>query len=400
MGIIRRCLLLISLLTPARAAFAADPLTLGSPAPALQLAAFLKGEPVKELRRGSVYAIEFSGTQCAPCVRAMPHLTELQKKRPEVILISVYSEKEEKVRAHFAQHDAEIGYRVALDDNGAMARSWQQASNVNGIPTVYVVGADGVLAWIGDPTDLDTVLGKLRDGKFDIRRERMRLAFGQADDGAFRAWEGRRESSEKQSSRLSALCEEGKWAEAVEGAERAAFDFPDDAFAFRSTKLYALASDPKTTDQALNFAAELSAMMTWSRLGDLGKDRLGTFDAEIAQSLLDGEKNADPLIAEAATILLSRSEKGLKLIKDDEERFDRSRYINQVLAMVDARRNDFASAADRMRRTLDQINRRQCPETSPEGREKWEKKLRWQTEEVESSLAEYVQAAEKAKSGK
>ena len=45
------------------------PLTIGDPAPPLALKAFLKGEPIKELKKGTVYVIEFSGTQCAPLCR-------------------------------------------------------------------------------------------------------------------------------------------------------------------------------------------------------------------------------------------------------------------------------------------------------------------------------------------
>ena len=120
----RHCSLFLVLATTVEVASAADPLTVGSPAPPLKLSAFLKGEPVKEMSRGSVYAIEFSGIQCVPCIRAMPQLTELQKKHPLVTFISVYSEKQEDVRNHIAKHDNEIGYRVAIDDNYATNATW------------------------------------------------------------------------------------------------------------------------------------------------------------------------------------------------------------------------------------------------------------------------------------
>ena len=45
-------------------------------------------------QEGDVYVIEFSGTQCAPCVEAMPILSELQQKYPKVPIISVYGEPE------------------------------------------------------------------------------------------------------------------------------------------------------------------------------------------------------------------------------------------------------------------------------------------------------------------
>ena len=396
----RRCSLFLALATTVEVASAAGPLTVGSPAPPLKLSAFLKGEPVKEMSRGSVYAIEFSGTQCAPCIRAMPQLTELQKKHPLVTFISVYSENPEVVRAHIARHDAEIGYRVALDDNYAMIETWLEASLIRGIPAVFLVGKDSTIAWIGMPDDLDTSLAKLSAGAIDPRLERMRLSFKQAEAAAEVEWRKRRDRSDEAYNRTLALAKDGKWAEAIQAAEQSARDFPDDAFSFHLAKLYVLASNPQALDRAINFAAELSAMVTYSRLGDLGKGRSGTFDAQIAQSLLDGgSKAGDPILTEAATILLGRAEAGLVYLKDEEERFARQKYISQILAKVDARKNDFAMAAKRLRQTLDMIRQRQCPETSAEAREAWEKNRRDQVAEVEEQLSEYVQAAEKGRRG-
>ena len=373
----------------------AGPLTVGSPAPPLKVAAFLRGEPVRELGKGNIYAIEFSGIQCAPCIRAMPHLTGLQKKHPSVTFISIYAEKREDVRDHLAKHDAEIGYRVALDDNFAMSETWQQASGILGIPMVFLVAKDGIIAWIGNPNDLDAALANLEAGSIDPRLERTRLSFGQADGRASVEWEKRRDRSDEAYSRVFALAEERKWAEAIEAAERAARDFPDDAFTFHSAKLYALASNPQTVEPAVAFAAEVSAMMTYSRLGDLGKGRSGTFDAQIAQSLLDGGgENGDPILTEAAAILIGRAEAGLGLIKDEDERTSQMRYISEIAAKLDIRKKDFTAAAGRLRRTLDLIRRRSCPETSDGAREAWEKNRRDQIKEVEDSLLECAKAEE------
>lgn len=378
------------------AAFAGDPLTIGSPAPPLQLAVFLKGEPVTELRKGSVYAIEFSGINCAPCIRAMPLLTELEKKRPAVTLISVYSENEEEVRDHLAKHDAEIGYRVALDDDFVMDKTWMRAARVQGIPAVFLIDTEGIIAWIGNPTELDDQIENLRDGTLDRRLERMRLSFQQANVEAGIAWFERRDKSTEEWRRLRALLEERKWAEVIQGAEQAARDYsPDDWFEFLRIKLDALASNPETTDEALKFAAELSAIMTYSTLGDLGKERSGTFDPRIAQSLLTDGENDDSILTEAATLLLRRAEAGLENIKDEDERFWRRKYINQILAMVDAQKKDFTAAAKRMRETLKLIRDRQCPaEIPPEDREQWERDKQYHIASVEADLAEYVKAAE------
>ena len=128
-----RYLTIALLMAAGRPTLCADPLTIGTPAPPLDLGAFVKGEPVKELAKGVVHVIEFSGTECAPCVRCIPHLTELQKKHPQVVFISVYSEKEAAVRQFLAKHGEAMGFRVALDRNYAMMRTWLRAASFDAI---------------------------------------------------------------------------------------------------------------------------------------------------------------------------------------------------------------------------------------------------------------------------
>src|SRR5688500_17551275 len=55
-------------------------LKVGDPAPKLDVLAWLKGEPVENFKPGHVYVIDFWATWCVPCIQAMPHLSDLQKK--------------------------------------------------------------------------------------------------------------------------------------------------------------------------------------------------------------------------------------------------------------------------------------------------------------------------------
>src|SRR2546425_1106795 len=67
----------------------AQGLGLGDPAPKLEVKSFVKGEPVKGFEPGKNYVVEFWATWCPPCRTSIPHLTELQKKHPDVIFIGV-----------------------------------------------------------------------------------------------------------------------------------------------------------------------------------------------------------------------------------------------------------------------------------------------------------------------
>src|SRR5262249_55752858 len=67
----------------------AQSLGIGDPAPKLEVKSFVKGEPVKEFEPGKNYVVEFWATWCGPCKATIPHLTELQKKHPEVAFIGV-----------------------------------------------------------------------------------------------------------------------------------------------------------------------------------------------------------------------------------------------------------------------------------------------------------------------
>ena len=64
-------------------------LKVGDPAPPLSVELWLKGEPVNEFKRGTVYVVEFWATWCSPCVAAIPHLNQLQKDHPSAVVIGV-----------------------------------------------------------------------------------------------------------------------------------------------------------------------------------------------------------------------------------------------------------------------------------------------------------------------
>ena len=152
-----------------------DVLVPGTQAPAFTPEKFLKGTEVKSLEPGRVHVIEFWATWCGPCVAAMPHLTKLQKDNPDIAVIGVAGferagdadSNEKKVRGFLESRGDQVGIAIALDTDGSMARDWMNAARRNGIPTSFVVGKDGKVAYIGFPNaQLDEAVrvAKAKDG--------------------------------------------------------------------------------------------------------------------------------------------------------------------------------------------------------------------------------------------
>lgn len=152
-------------------------LKVGDPAPKLVVDKWVKGEPIKELEKGKVYVLECWATWCGPCVRAIPHVTELQKKYAEkglvVIGMNVWENDDAAVEPFVEKMGAKMDYRVATDDKkdggrGKMAELWMEAAGRNGIPCSFIVDRDLKVAWIGHPMQMDEPLEQIISGKFDL----------------------------------------------------------------------------------------------------------------------------------------------------------------------------------------------------------------------------------------
>lgn len=180
------------LLGIASAAFSADSLAVGNAAPPLKVAKWVKGTPVKGFEKGKVYVVEFWATWCGPCKQSIPHLTEMAKQfkgKATFTGVSVWEEQNPKSDAYMAKvadfvkdMGDKMDYNVAVDDmQGTMAKTWMAAANQNGIPTAFVIGKDGKVAWIGHPmAGLDKVVEAVINDTFDAKAEAERMAKEQA----------------------------------------------------------------------------------------------------------------------------------------------------------------------------------------------------------------------------
>jgi thiol-disulfide isomerase/thioredoxin len=148
----------VSITLPAHAA-----LKVGDPAPKLQVAQWVQGDPVTGFEGDKVYIVEFWATWCGPCISAIPHLNEIYMRHKDKGLVVIgqnVSENNVKAVPGFVKKmGAKMTYRVALDDpsveGGFMAAKWLRAAGQNGIPCAFVVDKSGKIAYIGHPMKLE-----------------------------------------------------------------------------------------------------------------------------------------------------------------------------------------------------------------------------------------------------
>jgi len=161
---------------PAQAQTAVKKLGVGDAAPALQFDEWIKGDKVAGIEKGKVHVIEFWATWCGPCIAVMPHLSELQKKHPEVVVVSVAASergkdeasKIEKVKKFVEDKGDTMSYRVVYaGDREKMSKPWMQAAGQNGIPCAFIVDKESTVAWIGHPMSMDKPLEQIVSGSWD-----------------------------------------------------------------------------------------------------------------------------------------------------------------------------------------------------------------------------------------
>lgn len=149
-------------------------LNIADDAPPLKVDQWLKGTPFQNFKRGKIYVVEFWATWCAPCKAAIPRLSKLAKQyknKITVLGVDVYDSKEplEKIKKFVADMGDKMNYYVAIDKERFMETHWLEASE-RGIPKTIVVDANGKIAWIGHPSELEPVIITMLNGTWDLKK--------------------------------------------------------------------------------------------------------------------------------------------------------------------------------------------------------------------------------------
>lgn len=150
---------------------------LGEPAPALSIAAWVKGDPVvlEEGKGKNLYLVEIWATTCPHSRASIPHLTELQKKyeKDNVILIAVSGEEVEAVKAFVEKMGPKIGYRVAVDQDRVTGRTYMGSLEVPTMPHAFLIDKTGKVVWHGHPMSrIGNIIDEVLAGTYDIERSR------------------------------------------------------------------------------------------------------------------------------------------------------------------------------------------------------------------------------------
>lgn len=131
----------------------------GDTAPSLSVEEWIKGEPVSDFQDGTVYLVEFWGTWCSPCVKNIPHLSELQKKYADdgLVVISVATHEfkgREGLMEFMNDRGNEMEYRVAYDTDFSMQSDWDSGSKDGDnfrLPVCYLIDGNRKVVFEGHP---------------------------------------------------------------------------------------------------------------------------------------------------------------------------------------------------------------------------------------------------------
>ncbi|QDT13292.1 TlpA disulfide reductase family protein [Planctomycetes bacterium K23_9] len=211
-------------------AVAEQELTIGSPAPSLDIEHWIQDgngffKPVKKFKKDKVYVVEFWATWCGPCIMSMPHLAETQKKYRGrgVQIISISDESLDEVESLLSQEHPQAGkgkgapaagstfaditsaYCLTTDPDRSVHESYMEAANQNGIPTSFIVGKSGQVEWIGHPMEMDAPLEAVVEDTWD--RVKFKKQFQSAAE------------FETNMQKLSMLAGAGKFDDAIAFAE-------------------------------------------------------------------------------------------------------------------------------------------------------------------------------------
>ena len=158
-------------------------LSVGDAAPALKPLKWIKGPSVTNFVKGKIHLVSFGATWCAPCAAAIPDLTAIAKNYQDVTVMEVFVMEEQndppntkvpsyvlKVEKYVEKKWDKMQYTVAVDDAaGTIEKDWIDAAGKVGVPHIFIVDRNGLIAWIGsNPKAAEKVIIEMLKSNYTI----------------------------------------------------------------------------------------------------------------------------------------------------------------------------------------------------------------------------------------
>ena len=118
--------------------------------------------------KGKLTVIDFFGTWCVPCVKALPNLSQLQNEfKNSVRIFLVSNETEERLSKFIGQHSLLI-FPVVADDENKFTVLFQPPS----YPYTIVLDSKGIVIAVTDAASLTVpLLGQLLTNKMPVKKD-------------------------------------------------------------------------------------------------------------------------------------------------------------------------------------------------------------------------------------
>jgi thiol-disulfide isomerase/thioredoxin len=124
--------------------------------------------------------VQFWATWCSPCIAEIPHLIELVEKYKslgvEFIGVAAWENQKAtpesnraKIETLLTEKFPNINYRIGYTHSGTptMVETWLSAAGQRGIPTSFIVGPDGRIAYVEYGGPPEQYLDKIAAGTWD-----------------------------------------------------------------------------------------------------------------------------------------------------------------------------------------------------------------------------------------
>lgn len=150
---------------PAFAATAPAPprFGIGDAPPALDPMAWIKDKPVQPLAPGQVHVINFFATWCGASRESMTLMSRMAREHGPALTITGVNVRESErgtatvdaVSRFVAERPESFAYAVAMDapETTPLFTRWMRGADMYAIPTAFIIGRDGRVAWIGIAID-------------------------------------------------------------------------------------------------------------------------------------------------------------------------------------------------------------------------------------------------------